>query len=113
MSAKASSILSVALVVLILLILGSFVFLMNVLMLNGFGREGGVALTVTGVCSGIGVILAAVLAGKLTKFFIVKQGWNPILAMFGAVAAAVLCGAALEGIAFFISLGVVEALFYN
>jgi hypothetical protein len=114
MTTKASTIISVILTVLTLLVIGIAVFFINIVALNGFsGREGGVALTTTGICGSIGIILSAVVAGRLSKFLITKYTWNNFVVVITSTLASTILGGVLLGIAFVLSVIVAQALFYS
>lgn len=114
MSGKAASIVSVVLTILVLIVIGIVVFLMDVIALNGFnGREGGTALTALTLCGGIGIILSAIAAGKLTRFLTAKYNWHILLSTLGATLVSVALGSVIFGIAFVVSLIIAEAMFYS
>jgi hypothetical protein len=111
---KAPTIISIVITVILLLLIGAFVFFIDLIALNGFsGSEGGIALTTLGVCQGVVVILAAVLAGRFTSFLIAKRSWNNILAVAVSVITLTLAGTIFYFAAILLSVGVAEALFYN
>ena len=112
MPTKTPSIISVILSILVLIVIGLSVGFIALVALNGFSeREGGAALTVLGFCSSIGIILSAILAGRLTKLFITKYNWNTFLAVIVSVVASSIAGGILYGISFGLSLLIAQALF--
>lgn len=114
MPSKTPSMISVILTILTLLVIGIALFFINVVTLNGFnGREGAAALSTSGICGSIGIILSAILAGKLSKLFIDKYNWNSFLAVVSSVIVSLIAGGVIFGIAFVLSLIVAEALFFN
>lgn len=114
MPAKFPLIISSILSVVILLVVGAGVFLIAVVALNGFNsRQGEAALTVFALCGGIGVIVSAMLTGRLTKYFITKYNWNGFWAAIVSMLVSVMAGVIFYGIAFILSLVVAQALFYS
>ncbi len=108
---KTPAIISTVLTVILLILLGALMFIMDVIALNGFsGSEGGIALTTMGVCEGVGVILSAILAGRLTNLFITKYNWNNILAIVVSVLAGTILGGVFYSIGLVLSLVVAETL---
>jgi MFS family permease len=111
MPTKTPSIISVVLTVIVLILLGLFMGFMSLVALNGFSeREGAPALITFGVCVSIGIILSAVLAGRLTKLFIAKYNWNSILAVAVALLASTVLGIILYAIAFFLEIVIADVL---
>jgi hypothetical protein len=111
---KAPAIISVVITVILLLLVGAFVFFIDLIALNGVSEsEGGIALGTLGICQSIVVILSAVFAGRFTNFLIIKRAWNNALAVAVSVITLVLIGAILYFAAILLSVGVAEALFYN
>jgi hypothetical protein len=111
---KTPAIISIVVTVILLVLIGAFVFFIDLVALNGFsGREGGIALTTLGVCQSIVLILFAVLAGRFTTFLIAKRGWHAFLAVTVSVITWILLGMILYFAAVLLSIGVAEALFYN
>jgi hypothetical protein len=111
MSAKTLSMISSILTALFIFLFGFVLFFGLVVLFNGLsGREATPALMVSLICQGIGLILSAVLAGRLTRTLVEKFNWNRIV----VVAASVLAGTALGGVlavaAVFISVFVAEGL---
>lgn len=114
MKIKTLSIISIGISVFVLLLIGVFVFFIAVVALNGFtGREGGAALTVLGVCGGVGAIVSAALAGQFTTFLMIKYNWNRVAAVGVSVLAGAIMGGFLYAIAFAFSLLVAQAFFYR
>jgi hypothetical protein len=111
---KRPAIISILITVILLLLIGAFVFFIDLIALNGFsGSEGGIALTTLGVCQGVVLILSAVLAGRLTTFLITKRSWNNVLAISVSVITLTLLGLLFYFAAVLLSVGLAEALFYN
>ena len=101
MSTRTPAIISAVSTVL-LLILTSVLFLFGELvLLNGVSeRQGTVALVTSLVCQGVGLILAAILAGWLTRMVITRFHWNVVVAIILSVVA----GVALGGLVAFLSI---------
>jgi uncharacterized membrane protein len=114
MPTKTPAIISSVLTVILLLVIGAFVFFIDLIALNGVSeRDGGIALATLGVCEGIVLILFAVLAGRFTAFLITKYSWNNFLAVAVPVITLTILALALDIAAVLLSVGVAEALFYN
>jgi hypothetical protein len=105
MPTRTPSIIAAVLTVLVL-ILFSIVFLfVEVIALNGASeRQGTIALGVSLLCQGVGAILAASIAGWLTRFVIIKFNWNTILAVIAAVIAGATTGVVISLLSIFVAL---------
>lgn len=113
-ASKTPAIISIVLTVILLLLIGAFVFFIDLIALNGVsGSDGGIALATLGICQTVVVILSAIFAGKLTNFLIIKRGWNNILAVTVSVITFILLGLLFYFAAILLSVGVAETLFYN
>jgi membrane protease YdiL (CAAX protease family) len=111
---KTPAIISIVATVILLLVVGAFVFFIDLIALNGVSEsDGGVALATLGVCQSIVLILSAVLTGRFTNFLIFKRGWNNILAVSVSVITVTLIGMIFYFAAILLSVGVAEALFNN
>ncbi len=111
MPAKTLSMISSIVTVILLVILAVLSFFVTLVMLNGYGdREGGPALIAFGVCQGIGLILSAILAARLTRIFVEKYNWNGILAVTVSALAGTVTGGGLGIVSFFVSIVVAEAM---
>ncbi len=111
---KTPAIISIVITVILLILIGAFVFFIDLIALNGVsGSDGGIALTTLGVCQSVVVILSAILAGRSTTFLIAKRGWNNVLAVAVSVITLVILGLLFYIAALLLSVGVAEALFYN
>jgi hypothetical protein len=97
MTSKTPALISAVLTAILLLLVGALSMFMTMVMLNGFsGSEGGPALTAALICNGIGVILSAILAWWLTRWFIERFNWNKLLAVVVAVLVGVVFGLGLS-----------------
>jgi hypothetical protein len=100
MSNKTLSIISSVLTVLILILFGILSQFIQMLALNGANeRQGVIATSVSIVCQGVGIILAAMLAWRLVDLAVTRFHWNRIL----AVIVAILVGTLLGGVISFLS----------
>lgn len=105
MPTKTLSLISTVLTAILVFLIGLVMFFGTIVMLNGFsGREGTAAIMISLVCQGGGLILSAILAGRLTRLFIEKFNWNNILAVILSVAAGTLLGGVFAFGSLFISL---------
>lgn len=96
MPAKTLSIISAVLTVILNILIGIFLFVMTLVALNGFGdREGTAAVMITLICQGVGVILSAVLAARLTRRFVEKSNWNRTLSVILSIFAGTTLGTIL------------------
>lgn len=111
MPTKTSSIISAVLTVILLLLVGALSMFMTMVALNGFtGSEGGPALLTNLMCNGIGVILSATLAWRLTRWLIEKFNWNKGLAVAVSVLAGVVFGVGISFLSIFAGVIVADTL---
>ena len=104
MSEKTPAIVAIILTVLLLILLGLVFLFVGLVGLNGFSeQEATVALSAMLICQGVGMILAALLAGWLTRLGITKLNWHKALAVAVAVFAGTLLGGVLSLLALFFS----------
>ncbi len=84
---------------------------MNMVALNGMSsHEGGPALLTLGSCSIVGIIVAAIVASRLTKTFISKYNWNAILAVFVTWLVGVVLGFVFQVIGFILAIILADIL---
>jgi hypothetical protein len=108
---KAPAIISAILTVLFLVVIAILLLVGQLLALNGFSeRQGTVSLVTSLVCQGTSVVLAAVLASRLTQAFIEKFNWNKAVAVIVAVVAGIFPGTVLMSLGFFVSVLIAEGL---
>src|SRR5687767_10692855 len=101
---KTPSIISAILTIVLLIVTGLVILFAQLLALNGFSeREVTISLVTSLVCQGASVIVAALLAGRLTRTFMEKFNWNKTLAVIVAVIAAAILGGLLMTIGLLIS----------
>ena len=101
MPAKTPAIISAILTVVLLILFAILFLFVQMLALNGASeRQGMTAMGISLVCQGVVVILAALMAGWVTRLVITKWSWNPVV----AVIVAVITGTFLGGVLSFLSL---------
>lgn len=111
MSTKTISTISSVITVVLLLLLGVLYGFIQLVMLNGYSeREGGPALIAFGICQVAGLILCAVLSGRLAAYFVAKMNWGKFMASAVSVLAGTVLGGLLGIPSFFISVIVAESL---
>ena len=95
--ARIPSMISAGLTIFLLILLVILFLLVQMVALNGAGeRQGMAALGISLVCQGAGVILAALLAWRITSLIITKLNWNAILAVIIAVVTGTFFGGLLS-----------------
>ncbi len=101
MPARIPSLISAGLTIFLLILFVLLFLLVQMLALNGASeRQGIAALGISLICQGASVILAALLAWRMTSLIITKLSWNTIL----AVVIAVVAGTFLGGLLSFLSI---------
>ena len=111
MNARTAGIISSAITVIALLIAGAVLLLGELVALNGFSESEGLialALSLTGQI--IGLVLAALAAGKLTRRFIEKNDLNSILSVLAASFAAICLGLLIAIAAVILSVAIVSLI---
>ena len=105
MPTKTPAIVSTVLTVILLILFGVLFLFMQMIALNGASEQQGVmAMGFSLICQGMSVILAAILAWRLTDLLIAKFNWNAILAVIIAVIAGTFGGGLLAVISFVIAI---------
>ena len=105
MTNKTPAIISAVLTILLLVLLAGLSVFMQMIALNGVSeRQGTTAMGISLVCQGIGLILAAIVAGWISNLVITRFNWNKVLAVIVAVIAGVLLGGAISFVSFIISI---------
>ena len=101
-----------AILTIILLILTTVVILFAELVaLNGFGeREGTFALGSSLLCQGIGIVVAAVVASRLSDWLVTKFDWHKALSVIVAVLAGTMLGGGFGVISILLSFAVAEGM---
>lgn len=108
---KTLSIVSALLTAVLIVLLSVVLFFGTLVMLNGFDdSSGGPALTASIVCQGIGVLLAAILAGALTRLFVNRFNWNKFLAVSLSVLSGLVLGGFISFLSFFISIAIADTI---
>jgi membrane protease YdiL (CAAX protease family) len=96
MSTKTPAIISAVLTVIFLILFVVLFLFVQMIALNGASEQQGVmAMGLSLICQGIGVILAAMLAWRLTDLLIGKFNWNAIPAVIIAIIAGTFGGGLL------------------
>ncbi len=101
MSTRTFGIIASVLTIAVLLLLGATLLFGLMVMPNGFsGREAGPALLTSLACQGAALVLAAVLAGRLTRWLVERRRWHGIVSVIVAVLAgtALFVGASMASI---------------
>jgi hypothetical protein len=97
--------------VILLLLLGAAIMFFLLVALNGYSdREAGPALVTSVVCQGAGVILSAVLAWKLTRWFIERLKWNKVLSVIVSILAGTVLGGGLGLVSSIVAVLVAESM---
>lgn len=105
MSTKTPAIIATVLTVILLILFGVLFLFMQMIALNGASEQQGVmVMGFSLICQGITVILAAILAWRLTDLLIEKFNWNAILAVIIAVIAGTFGGGLLAFLSFLIAI---------
>ena len=111
MPTKTPSIVSTVLTVVLLLLFGAVSLFFLIILLNGFSdREAGPALITALVCNGIGIILSAVLAWYLSRWFIGRFNMNSIVAVIVSILAGFLFGGGISFVSIFIGAIVADSI---
>lgn len=100
MSNKTPAVIAIVLTVILLALTALVLTFTQMLLLNGASeRQGMAALGISLACQAAGLILAAILAWRLTGLFITKLNWNQILSVALAVTAGTVAGGGLSFLA--------------
>lgn len=111
MPTKTPAIVSLIITIVLLVLGGSVVMFGLLIMLNGFNdSSGGPALLASLVCNIISIILAAILAWRLPRWFVNKFDWNAVIAVAVSVLAGLIAGGILQFISMFIGMIVADAI---
>ncbi len=105
---KTPAIISAVLTIILLIIFGVLSVFSQMIALNGVSESQGMtAMGISLVCQGVGVILAGIFAGWLSRLMITKFNWNKVLAVIVAVIAGVLLGGTISFVSMIISIPLV------
>jgi hypothetical protein len=105
MTNKTPAIISAVLTIVLLILFAVLSVFMQMIALNGVTESKGMtAMGISLVCQGIGLILAAIVAGWISNLVITKFNWNKALAVIVAVITGVLLGGTLSVLSFFLSI---------
>jgi hypothetical protein len=102
---KKPAIISSILTIIVLIIFAVLSVFTQMIALNGVSESQGItAMGISLVCQGVGVILAGVFAGWLSRLVITKFNWNKVLAVIVAVITGVLLGGIISLLSTIISI---------
>jgi hypothetical protein len=102
---------SALLTVVLLILAGVVVLFAQLVALNGYGeREGVAALGASIVCQGTGIVLAAVVASRLSGWLVTKFDWNRVLSVIAAVFAGTMLGGGFSVISTLLAIVVAEGM---
>jgi hypothetical protein len=107
MTNKTPAIISVILTSLLLILLGIFSVLFEMLAVNGASESAGVAaMGISLLCQGAGAILVGIFAWWLTNLLITKFNWNKVLTVMIVVVSGVLLGMGISFLSIIIAIPV-------
>ena len=105
MPSKTPAIIATVLTIFILILFAVLSVFMQMIALNGVSeRQGATAMGISLVCQGVGLILAAIVAGWISNLVITKFNWNKALAVIVAVIGGVLFGGVISFASFLVSI---------
>ncbi len=111
MTTKTPSIISTIITVILLLLIGIASMFFLLVALNGFSeRQGTPALIMSLVCNSLGLILSAVMAWRLPRWFMGKFNWNSAVAIIVSVLVGLFFGSGISAVSMFIGVIVADAL---
>jgi membrane protease YdiL (CAAX protease family) len=94
---KSSAAISTVLTVILLVVIAILSMFFEVLTLNGASeKQGTIALGLSLICNGLGVLVIGIFSGRFTNFAINKLNWNKALAVGVAVTVGVICGTVIS-----------------
>ena len=99
------AIIAAVITVVLLVIIAVLLLFFQMIALNGATtRQGVTAMSVAAVCQGIGILLSAFLAARITGLVTAKLGWNNIIAVVIAVGGATFLGSLIAIVSAFIGI---------
>lgn len=102
-----SAVITLTLLIVVNVILSFF----TLIALNGFSeRAGSTSLVASLVCQGIGVLLAVIIAWRLTVRLITKSNWSNVAAALVSALAGALVGAGFSVVAMIVSIFLAEQI---
>ena len=102
---------SAILTIILLILTAAVILLAELVALNGFGeREGTFALGASLLCQGVGIVIAAVAASRLSGWLVTKFDWHKALSVIVAVVAGTMLGGGFGVISILLSLAVAEGM---
>lgn len=103
--------LSAVLTIILLILTTAVILFAELIALNGFGeREGTFALGASLLCQGAGMVIAAVVAFRLSGWLVTKFDWHKALSVIVAVLAGSMLGGGFGVISVLLSLAVAEGM---
>ena len=103
---KTPVVVSITVTVILLLLLTAFAFFMQLVLMNGVmsTSKANIALGTSLGCQGLEIILGAILAGRLTRWYMTRFQMNKVLAVILAIIPVAILAAVLSFIAIFVGL---------
>jgi|SRR5919108_4703881 hypothetical protein len=97
MSAKTPAVISAVLTIVLFFLFAVLSVFTQMIALNGVSEsQGTIAMSISLVYQGVGIILVGLLAGWMNNFVITKFNWNKVLAVIVAVIVGTLIGAGIS-----------------
>jgi hypothetical protein len=111
MPSKTPAVVSVILTLSLLLILSAVLSFGQLVAFNGYSeRVGGIGLGTSLICQGIGNILSAIIAWRLTHRLITKSNWGKVPAVLVSTLAGLFTGLGLSFLSLILSTFLAEQL---
>ena len=108
---KTPAIISAVITFILLIVISVILSFGQLVALNGFSeRAGTISLVTSLICQGVGNILAAIIAWRLTIRFITKSNWSNIAAVLVSVLIGTLTGAGLTFVSMIASIFLAEQI---
>ena len=103
--------LSAILTVILLILTTAVILIAQLVALNGFGeREGTFAVGASLLCQGVGIVVAALVASRLSGWLVTRFDWHKALSVIVAVLAGTMLGGGFGVISIMLSVAVAEGL---
>ena len=105
MPTKTPAVIATILTVILLIVLAIVSVLFEMLALNGASEsQGGLAMSISVICQGVGTILLGIFAWRLTSLLTTKFNWNSIIAVLASVFLATVLGMGISFLSIIISI---------
>lgn len=102
---------SAVLTVILLILAGVVVVFAEVIAFNGYSEQQGLAGMAASLgCQGVGIIIAAVVASRLSGWLVTKFDWNKALSVVLAVLAGTLLGGGFAVISILLAVAVADGM---